>query len=269
MAIKKLTVFGGGGFIGSNIMNKASAYGYNVSKGNWKNLSFNEDLGDIIFCLGVGDCSRPSDVLNSHLFILSEIVSKARFNRLTYVSSSRVYLNSNCSSEDTSCTITNSDNRRLFNLVKLAAESYLEASGVNYRIVRPSNVYGNALKSPLFLPSLVRDSILKGEVNMYVPPNYSKDYVFVDDVADLILNITKKSQDVIYNIASGENICASSIAKILEDRTGCNIIWNDSACSDVFPLTDITKITNEFQFKPQLLENSLEKMIECFRLKLS
>ena len=265
---KKLTVFGGGGFIGSAIMNAASEYGYNAVRGDWQNIPSNEDMGDVIFCLGVGDCSRPDDVLNSHLFILTEIVSNARFDRITYVSSTRVYMGAKGSQEDSSLNITPTDNRKLFNLSKLTAESYLEASGVNYRIVRPSNVYGSALQSPLFLPSIVRDAVVKGEVNMYVTPNYSKDYVYVDDVVDMTLKITKDSQSVIYNIASGENVSAASIASILKDKSSCTINWHNSNCLDVFPQTDISKIKKEFRYVPLLVENSLEKMIDTFKREL-
>lgn len=266
---KKLTVFGGGGFIGSAIMNAASEYGYNSVRGDWQNILLDEDMGDIIFCLGVGDCSRPDDVLNSHLFILTEIVSKARFDRITYVSSTRVYMGAEGSKENSSLNIIPTDNRKLFNLSKLTAESYLEASGVDYRIVRPSNVYGSALQSPLFLPSIVRDAVLKGEVDMYVSPNYSKDYVYVDDVVDMTLKITKDSQSVVYNLASGENVSAASIASILKEKSNCSINWHDSNCTDIFPLTDISKIKKEFHHEPHLVENLLEKMIESFKRELS
>lgn len=268
MSNKKLTVFGGGGFIGSAMMNAADNYGYNAFRGDWENLSFEDDLGDIIYCLGVGDCTMPDDVINSHLFILQQIVSKAKFSRITYVSSTRLYMGANTSGESEVLNIMPDDNRKLFNLAKLSAEAYLDASGVDYRIVRPSNVFGCAINSPLFLPSIVRDAILKNQINMYVNPQYSKDYVFVDDVANLTLQITKSSNEVIYNIGSGENVSAENIANIIQNKTGCDIVWHNSNCTDTFPVTDISLISEEFLYKPKLVTELLGDMIDEFKKEL-
>ncbi|WP_337242221.1 NAD-dependent epimerase/dehydratase family protein, partial [Proteus faecis] len=77
--------------------------------------------------------------------------------------------------------IHTSDNRRLFNITKLAAEEICLKSNKNITIIRPSNVYGTAINSSLFLPSIVRDAIQKKEINMFVSPEYSKDYISVND----------------------------------------------------------------------------------------
>lgn len=268
MSNKKLTVFGGGGFIGSAIMKAASDYGYSAVRGDWENISFNDDLGDVIYCLGVGDCNKPDDVINSHLRILQEIVNKAKFSRITYVSSTRVYMGAEHSKESQILNILPDDNRKLFNLAKLLAEAYLEASGVNYRIIRPSNVFGTAINSPLFLPSIVRDAVIKNKVDMYVTPDYSKDYVFVDDVAKLAIRITKSSKHSIYNIASGKNVSAKEIASILQEKSGCSIDWHKCSNTDKFPLTDISLIGDEFSFEPKLVEDLLGDMLTSFKKEL-
>lgn len=268
MTGKKLTVFGGGGFIGSSIISKANEYGYNAVRADWRNMPTDENMGDIIYCLGVGDCKRPDDVINSHLSLLQQIVTNGNFNRLTYISSTRLYMGGAQSNENSNLCILPDDNRKLFNLAKMSAEAYLETSSIDYRIIRPSNVFGCAINSPLFLPSIVRDAVLKGEVNMYVPPDYAKDYVLVDDVSRLSLEITKLSLNPIYNVASGENISAQQIADILINITGCSVNWHDSECTDIFPITDITLVKQEYSFRPSLVGNLLGEMCNSFKQKL-
>jgi len=269
MSVKRLTVFGAGGFIGRSVLGLAADYGYDAVRGDWRDLPLDENMGDIVYCLGVGDCAKPNQVLESHLIILKEIVSKGVFDRLTYVSSTRLYMGNDSSSENSELKILPKDNRKLFNLIKLSAEAYLECSGVNYRVVRLSNVFGCAINSPLFLPSIVRDAVLKKEVHMYVPADYSKDYVLVDDVARLTLQITKSSKRKTYNIASGENVSAESISVILKRNTDCSIIWHESSNSDIFPVTDISYIVNEFSFQPHKVVNLLDQMISDFKQELT
>lgn len=266
--MNKLTVFGGNGFIGSRIMELSTEHGYEAVRGDWKNLSFTEDMGDIVYCLGVGDCGKPYDVINSHLNILQEILIHATFRRITYVSSTRVYMAGNNASENSAVKVIDKDDRKLFNLVKLTAEAMLEKSSCDYRIVRPSNVFGTALNSPLFLPSIIRDAIQKNEVNMFVPHEYEKDYVYVDDVASMILKITKNSKKHKYNIASGENTSAIEIATILQKETDCKVNWHKSDCDDEFPVTDINAIKKEFGFSPHMAKDLIALMIENFKTKL-
>lgn len=263
--LNKLTVFGGGGFIGSNIIKAAEAHGYKALRGEWEILSLNEHMGDIIYCLGEGDCSLPDEVISSHLAILQKIIKNGKFNRLTYVSSTRLYMNSNDSNESSDLLINYSDNRKLFNLVKLTAESYLQNLNIDYRIVRPSNVYGSAVNSPLFLPSIVRDAVTKKEINMFVDPSYSKDYIHVDDVANLVLKISNRSDHKVYNIGSGENVSAAQIAKIIRKYTNCKVNWKKSNTIETFPVTDISLIKKEFAFKPKLVNDLLQEMIISFK----
>jgi nucleoside-diphosphate-sugar epimerase len=259
--MKKMTVYGAGGFIGSKVCQLASHYGFKAVRGDWQGIKKGDNLGDVVFASGVGDIAKPNDMLDSHLKLLREIVQKTNFNKITYISSTRVYLGANSGSESSPVSVLPTDARAYFNLLKLTAEKYLQLSGVNHAVIRPSNVYGLALNSPLFLPSIVRDSILKGEVNMHVDPDYSKDYVFVDDVAHAILQATKSSFNGIANVASGENISAKEIADALKKYTGCKINWHQNECDDHYPVIDVSILKNDFSIEPRTLDLSLREMI--------
>lgn len=263
------TVIGGNGFIGSNIVarlksNRESVW---VPKKDDINL-FTEELGIVIYCAGYGDCQSGSlKVLDANTVLLSKVLEFGKFEKLIYISSTRVYMGSDNTREDSDVKILFDDGRKLFNLTKLLSEEILLKSNRNIKIVRPSNTYGIAIKSPLFLPSIVRDAVDSGVVNMFVSPGYSKDYVSVDDVAEITITIAKDcdTSGKIFNIASGENISAHQLADILIAETGCEVIWHTVADEENFPINDIELITSKYGFKPKRVLEDLVSMINNYK----
>ena len=259
----KYTVIGGNGFIGGEIVSLLKEKGetVNVPVRDCKSL-FSTELGIVIFAAGNGDCvKKPFEVFNSNTKLLADILEHANFTKLIYISSTRVYMEQEASSEDSDLTVCYNDKRRLFNLTKLVAEELCLRSESNTVIVRPSNVYGTAIHSKLFLPSITRDAVNKKNVNMYVTPSYAKDYISVKDLVEMIYRISQGAKKRIYNIASGINTSADEIAKLLIEHSGCEISWHEGFMDDHFPITDISSIENEFNFKPRILAEDIQSMI--------
>lgn len=262
------TVLGGKGFIGQQVVKKLHSLGLDVyvPEKNEKCL-LERNLGTVIYCIGYGDCNNPFKVLEANVILLSMLLEKANFEKLIYISSTRVYMNQNDSIEDTDLTITADDKRKLFNLTKLTAEEMCLKSGLDTCIVRPSNVYGVAINSPLFLPAITRDAINHGVVNMYVSPSYEKDYVSVFDVAEVIVKICAKKQlnAQVYNIASGINVSAQKIADLLQSETNCRVNWHPCVNEEIFPIVPIAKTQEEFGFSPKNVLDDLKSMINDFK----
>ncbi|ELA7919003.1 SDR family oxidoreductase [Vibrio alginolyticus] len=270
----KYTVFGGSGFIGSEFVKTLKLLNHDVYVPD-RNSSdvFERDLGIIIYCAGYGDCIRdPFNVLQANTILLSELLKKAKFDKLIYLSSTRVYMNSECSMVENNLTIEFDDNRKLFNLTKLAAEELCAKSNRNCLIIRPSNVFGAALKSDLFLPSITRNAILNNVVDMYVDKLYAKDYIFVSDLVRATLDIlnVNNSNFKIVNVASGENTTAKDIADVLVRHIGCKVVWHDNiATNETFPITDVSYMSDCISFKPLNVLDALEGMIEEFKGELN
>lgn len=265
MCNNKITVFGAGGFIGSAVYDKFEKAGFVVAKGNWQCLDFSgQSLGTVIYCCGVGDCRRTDDVIYSHVDALRNIVKTADYDSLVYVSSTRVYLDNSESSETATLHISFDDKRCLFNQVKLLGESVALAQNKPCLIVRPSNVYGKAFSSPLFLPSLVRDAVTKGEINLFVSQDYEKDYIYIDDLVDFIFKGIQNNVTGTYNIASGENVSAKKLVDIIEAYTKCKSVWHPINSEDRFPVINITKYKS-LNFSPRKVESLLIEMIHEFR----
>ncbi|HGJ5892275.1 MAG TPA: NAD-dependent epimerase/dehydratase family protein [Arsenophonus apicola] len=263
------TILGGSGFIGSEVTRQLQKNGYNVfiPERNDKDI-LKRELGIIIYCVGSGDCENlPFSVFDANVKLLSDIIINGKFKKIIYLSSTRLYMNNITSVEESDFIIGHQDNRRLFNLTKLVAEELCLKSSYNILIVRPSNVYGAAFSSPLFLPSITRDAINKGIVNMYVSPNYSKDYVSVSDVANAIvkLSLLEKTKYKIYNLAYGKNVSANEIASVLIKKTKCEVNWIYNHFDEKFPVTSIDRIKSEISYKPRFILKDLEKMVDDFR----
>lgn len=264
----KYTVFGASGFIGSELVSFLRNNNIEVYTPQRDDPEiYTQDLGIVIYCAGNGDCGKnPLNVLNANTVLLSSIITRCNFTRLVYLSSTRVYINSMDSEESADLIVGGNDNRRLFNLTKLVAEELCLKSEKDCIIVRPSNVYGKAFSSPLFLPAITRDAITKGIVNMYVSPEYNKDYVSVHDVIDAIYFLSQNTlKHSIYNIASGINTRASEIAEILQKKTSCQIIWHDFRQEEKFPITNINRLKSEMKFVPQNVLDDMSGMIDNFK----
>lgn len=263
----KVTVFGSSGFIGSHMAEYAQQAGFDVKRPSWKDGVPQGNLGTVIYCNGVGDCKRPIEVMYSHVGFLSEIIQKGSFDRLVYISSTRVYMNSIDTNETSDLTVTWEDQRKLFNIAKLAGEDLCRFIDKDVLILRPSNVYGQAFNSPLFLPSIVRDALAKNEINLFVDRNYAKDYVSVDDLVSACFKLLDKNYKGTFNIASGVNVTAEVISKLLSDRTNCKVNWHESKVQEIFHPIEISKIKSLINFSPKKLEDELSLMIGNFRDK--
>ncbi|WP_277053986.1 NAD-dependent epimerase/dehydratase family protein [Pseudoalteromonas marina] len=268
--MQKVTIIGASGFVGSNLTKFLLSLGYDVySPSRDELMELNGDLGVVIYSVGYGVCDsliNKAKVIDANITQFVSLLSRCTFSRLIYFSSTRVYLGLNDSASHNSFKVEIEDCRKLFNLSKLVAEE-LCLSLDNAIIVRPSNIYGTALKSPLFLPSIVRNAIKKSHIDMYVTPSYEKDYISVEDVCMLIEKLisTKKLKNKIYNLASGENTTSKSISDVIEAETGAEVLWHDVKNEDYFPVTDIYNIVSEFDFKPKSVLADLKKMIIDFK----
>lgn len=266
----KYTVLGGSGFVGSEVVTKLRTLGHEVFAPERGDIGiYNQNLGIVIYCSGYGDCENsPFDVFYANSELLAKILTTAKFERFVYISSTRVYMNNNSSLEKADLNVVYSDNRRLFNLTKLVSEELCLNSKRDVVIIRPSNIYGLALNSPLFLPSITRNAINHGVIDMYVDKKYAKDYVLVSDVADVCIALSLKddAKGQIYNVASGINVTAEDIAEILKVKTGCNVIWHQpNKNKETFPLTDITKLRTALpDYQPSSVLKDLSNLIERF-----
>ena len=122
------------------------------------------------------------------------------------------------------------------------------------------------------MPSITRNAIINGRIDMYVDKNYEKDYVSVTDVAESVIKLSnnKKAEGEIINIASGTNTSSEQIASVLIQNTNCVVNWHENnATKEIFPITDISLLKKLIpDYKPRSVLSDLSDMIQLFKSEL-
>ena len=171
-------------------------------------------------------------------------------------------------SEETAIPVLPSDFSDLYNLSKLMGESIALASSPRVRVARLSNVVGPDFDSDNFILSVIRDCVRNGHVELKTSLDSAKDYVSVDDVAALLLQLGPTGSHSIYNVASGVNTTHGEITRELTQLTGATVSVADASPTITFPRIDIRRAASEFHFTPRRLEGLLPALIAGLRTHL-
>ncbi len=263
----RFTVFGHKGFLGSNIVNYLKSKDYHVYCPARNKVKFSKNLNNVIYCIGSDNVlQNPVNAINSNLFILSKILNSNKFKSFIYISSTRIYSNSNKTDELSNIKVDVNSKDYFFNTLKIAAENLcLSQNDKNIKVIRLSNLYGlNFSKQVYLLPTLIRNSIRKGKIDIFLNKKSKKNYLNVDDAIDIILKIIHKSKHRIYNVASDKRISLEFIAKTLKKFTKCHIIYSNQNKRYDEPVISINRIKKEFNFNPK---NDFENMISKIIIK--
>ena len=260
----KCTVLGGSGFIGRNLDAYLRREGHHV----WNPLRndtsvFSRSLGTVFYCIGVtADFrTRPFDTMRSHVCLLADLLEKADFTTLVYLSSTRVYARNLATFEHEKLVVDPPDSSDLYNLSKLAGESLCHCyKQRNVKIVRLSNVIGKDSSSDNFMSALIRGA-LSGHVVLRSAPESCKDYIWIDDVVQLLTHIALEGKHTMYNVASGKNLLHKDIVSRLSSLTGCHVDVLPDAVPQIFPGIAVDRICEEFAFVPKPVLEHLDCLV--------
>jgi nucleoside-diphosphate-sugar epimerase len=133
------------------------------------------------------------------------------------------------------------------------------------RIARLSNVTGNNFNTNLFLPSIIQDAINFKKINLETRLDSEKDYVYIDDVLEILPKISLEGKNRIYNIANGKNTSNEEIVKKIQEITNCEIEIKKKATTYRFPTISINRIQKEFGFKPTSVLEKFEKIVSDYK----
>ncbi len=249
------TVLGGRGFVGSRLADHLRAQGAEVWVPAREDLAlWGRDLGHVVYCIGLtGDFwQRPFDTMEAHVGVLSRVLQRARFESLTYLSSTRVYMGSTRTDEDAPLTVQPGDPSDLYNLSKLAGEALCHASGrTGVRVARLSNVVGPGMDaaSGNFVAALLSEAA-SGHILLNSLPESEKDYIDVRDVVVMLQKIALHGSQRVYNLASGVQTQHLQWVRALCAHFGCSWAASKSAQLQSFASIDNVRIVREFGFVP-------------------
>jgi nucleoside-diphosphate-sugar epimerase len=260
-----ITVLGAGGFIGSHLVRRLGALGLDHRAPRREEDLRGRDLGVVVDCAGVTDFrERPLDAVEGHVCRLERLLRESRFESLTYLSTLAVYrrVGAPAHEDDPLALVPDSD---LYAISKAMGESLVLSCHPRGRVVRLASVYGADLRSGVFLSSVLRDVVTKGEVTLGTALESSRDYVSVHDVVDCLIDIAPAGRHRVYNVASGRTVSNGQLAARLAETSGCQVAVAPGAPILSYPRMDIERVREEFGFEPSHLLDDLPGLLDEYR----
>ena len=271
MSKLKFTILGSSGFIGSNVSKTLKNKNFDCYTPDVRKESLDgKNLGNVIYSLGVSDFrNKPLDTIDAHICILNKILKNCSFDSLLYISSGRMYYNVNSTLEENSLIGNPNMKNDLYNISKLQGESLcMSMNNPKIKIIRPSNVVGITAPSNLFIPSLIKEAVTTKKIILHSTLDSEKDYVYIDDLVELLPKIISSNKFQIYNIASGYNISSNKIIDEIIRLTDCKLEITSNAKKFSSTQIDIERIKNEFNFVPTNIIEKIENIVKFYQ-KLS
>lgn len=215
------TVIGASGFIGSRLVAALRGRGemvYAPARGEAALLT--RDLGKVFYCAGLtGDFMvRPFDTVEAHVGLLTQVLSQARFDRLVYLSSTRLYdsLGERGGRENDVLEFDVAAPRNVYDLSKALGENLcLARSEGRASVARLANVFDWTDDAGGFLSDLLKQARRERRISLASSPQAGRDYIHAGDVIMALLAIQDQDADGVFNVARGEAISNAELAQVL------------------------------------------------------
>lgn len=245
--MSRYTVIGAGGFIGSRLVRRLRDQGaevYAPSRGDPDLLT--RDLGRVFYCAGLtGDfMERPFDTVDAHVGLLTQVLRDARFERLIYLSSTRLYdsLGERGGREDDVLAFDVAARRNVYDLSKALGENLcLARSGGRAAVARLSNVFDWTDDAGGFLSDLLKRARREKDINLPSSPQAGRDYIHADDVIAGLLAMDAQGAQGVVNIARGEAISNAEVAAVLGHQ-GWRLELTGPQTALHGPVCDVTRL---------------------------
>ena len=267
--LPRITVLGAGGWIGSSLVSYLKSQNrllYAIDRSSLSSwLAGHDKQTHVIYAIGLTSDFRlyPHATVDAHVSLLSRVLQRQGLENLLFLSSTRVYGRSSCTSETAELPCLSSDPSDLYNLSKLLGESLvLQDPRPGLKVARLSNVLGLDQPRSTFLGSLLHDARLAGSVRILQHPDHAKDYVHMSDVIRLLPQIACAGRHRLYNLGRGENVTHYEIAQKLRAHGAVVHFSAEPSGSPSFPQLQIGRLKEEFDppgdpFRQNLLQHCL------------
>lgn len=227
------TVIGARGFIGSALTAHLRAQGAEVLTPERGEELDAFDLGRVIYCAGLtGDYrSRPFDAVEAHVGLLSRMLDVGCFDRLVYLSSTRLYdaVPDAGGREDAPLRLDPANPEHVYELSKALGENLTvnraEGRGVAARL---SYVFDEAPGSAGFLSEWLDRARTSKTLSLASSPAAGRDYLHRADAVAALQALADGEAEGIINVAEGRVTTNAEIATVFEE-VGWQVTFERSA----------------------------------------
>jgi UDP-glucose 4-epimerase len=301
--MKKILITGSSGTIGTRLGEKLLNLGYEIIGVDWKKNKWHKNLEkrtthldlrnknlilkklpkkvDLIIHLAanarVYELVKNPDLARDNMITTYNILEYARINKIKniiFASSREVYGNTKkAKHKEEDVKIENCESP--YSASKISGEalihSYHKCFGINYVIIRFSNVYGMYDESDRVIPLFIRKAI-KNENLVVFGKDKILDFTYIDDAVESVIKAIQRFNKVknnIFNIATGKGtkilFVAQLIKKFLDSKS--RIIIKQNRPGEVVKyIADISKAKKLLNYEPRAdIIEGVKKTIEWYK----
>lgn len=159
-----------------------------------------------------------------------------------------------------------------YGVSKLATEAllrvYADRTGVPVTVLRLPQVYGPGDTSAKAIPNFIR-SVLQGNPPVvYGDGSDVRDYIYVDDAVDTVLNALARQVNGTFNISGGKGCSIREVVMTILRLAKSSLTpkWQPRARLASHIIVDITHASEQLRYTPKvMLEEGLRRTITWFR----
>lgn len=241
------SVVGAQGFIGTALVARLRAQGvepYLPARGDEHLLG--RDLGRVFYCAGLtGDYrDRPFAAVEAHVAQLARLLEHGRFERLVYLSSTRVYdANPDAQGhEDAPLRVNAGNAEHLYELSKLLGENLaVNRSGGRGAAARLSYVFDWTPDATGFLSDWLRQAAGRRDLTLDTSPADGRDYIHRDDAVAGLRAIVDSDLNEVVNLAAGRITTNTELAETFA-AAGWRVDFRRSAEAQTARAPDVAKL---------------------------
>ena len=263
------TIIGAAGFVGRRLRSRLTELDWDVHapvKGDQS--LFGREMGVVFYCAGyTADYDlRPFDTVQAHASLVSELIRAGRFERLIYLSSTRLYDGQavEVAHEAAPLVFDPADPRRVYDLSKALGENLTltrtEGAGA---VARLSNVFDWEDESPGFLSEWLIRARLDRDLHLDSSPHIARDYIHLDDVVTALVAMAERPIQGVVNVASGELTSNGEIANLFL-QAGWKVDFTRDVSPPLPPRPDASRL-NSLGVTPRSVKEVVRRYLESLQ----